>query len=68
MDTRNAARVFGAAGFFNVVIVLPLMLWAWRRGEVGLPAVSAGFGDFVFALLFVDVLRRMAPRRSEADG
>lgn len=50
-------------GGLGKLFVLPLMLTAWRHGEIGPPGVIAGAGDFVFALLFFDVLRRMrAPR------
>ena len=50
-------------GAVGKLMVLPLMLAAWRRGQVGLPGVAAGAGDLVFALLFLDVMRRTkAPR------
>jgi hypothetical protein len=46
-------------GGLGKALVLPLMLWMWHRGEVGASAVAASVSDFVFALLFFDVLRRM---------
>lgn len=46
-------------GALGKLFVFPFMLWAWSRGNAGLHAVGAGFGDLVFALLFFDVLRRM---------
>ena len=45
-------------GAIGKMLVLPLMLAAWRRGEVGPAGVASGGGDLVFALLFLDVLRR----------
>ena len=54
-------------GAIGKLLVLPLMLTAWRRGEVGLSGVVAGSADLVFALLFFDVMRRMkGPRTSTA--
>ena len=53
-------------GALGKLLVLPLMVSAWRRGSVGFSGVIGGAGDFVLALLFLDVLRRMraagAPR------
>ena len=65
LAARNPERnrdlmVIGAVG---KLLILPLMLAAWRRGDVGFAGVAAGSGDFVFALLFFDVIRRMGPRR-----
>lgn len=48
-------------GGLGKLLVLPLMLGAWRRGDAGLAAVAAGAGDLVFALLFFDVRRRLRP-------
>ena len=45
-------------GGVGKILVLPLMLSAWRRGDIGLSGVVAGSVDFVFALLFFDVMRR----------
>ncbi|HYC22205.1 MAG TPA: hypothetical protein VEI94_05855 [Candidatus Bathyarchaeia archaeon] len=45
-------------GALGKILVLPLMLSAWGRGDVGLPGVTTGVVDFVFALLFFDVMRR----------
>jgi hypothetical protein len=53
-------------GGVGKLIVLPLMLSAWRRGDVGASAVLAGAGDLVFALLFFDVMRRTARPRPDA--
>ncbi|HYR95703.1 MAG TPA: hypothetical protein VEM57_03160 [Candidatus Binatus sp.] len=129
MRTRYAARVFGAAGIFNIALgtaafvapdltarllgialpqsplfmdlsmwlvlvlgvgycltainpdrnrdlmlisglgklfVLPLMLSAWRRGDIGLSGVAAGSVDFALALLFFDVRRRLKTARTSA--
>src|SRR5262249_16426469 len=46
-------------GGLGKLFVLPLMLSAWRQGQVGFPAVLGGAGDLVFALLFFDIMRRM---------
>ena len=46
-------------GALGKLLVLPLMWAAWRRAEVGGAAVVASGGDLFFALLFLDVLRRM---------
>jgi len=46
-------------GAVGKLLVLPLALAAWRRGEMGIPGVVASGGDLVFALLFFDVLRRL---------
>jgi hypothetical protein len=46
-------------GTVGKLLVLPLMVSAWRRGDVGFAGVVGGVGDFVLALLFLDVLRRM---------
>lgn len=45
-------------GAIGKMAVLPLMLAGWARGEVGPAGVASGGGDLVFALLFLDVLRR----------
>ena len=45
-------------GGLGKILVLPIMLAAWRRGDVGASGVAASAVDFVFALLFFDVLRR----------
>ena len=39
-------------------LVLPVMLSAWLAGEIGPAGLGGGVLDFVFALLFFDVLRR----------
>ena len=51
-------------GGIGKLLVLPLMISAWRRGDVGFAGVTAGAGDFVLALLFFDVLRRMSGART----
>ncbi len=56
-ERNRDLMIVGAVG---KLFVLPVMLAEWRRGHVGVPGVMAGGGDFVFALLFFDVLRRMA--------
>jgi len=48
-------------GGLGKILVLPIMLIAWHRGDVGAAAVAAGSVDFAFAVLFFDVLRRMTP-------
>jgi hypothetical protein len=45
-------------GGVGKLLVLPLMLAAWRRGDVGVAGVAAGAVDLVLALLFFDVMRR----------
>jgi hypothetical protein len=61
LTARNPERNqdFMLVGAIGKLLVLPLMLAAWHRGDVQLPAVLAGSGDLIFALLFLDVLRRM---------
>ncbi len=54
-------------GGLGKLLVLPLMLSAWHRGDVGASGVMAGFADFVFALLFFDVMRRMASARPSSE-
>ena len=51
-------------GAVGKLLVLPLILLEWRRGHVGASGVAAGGGDFVLALLFFDVLRRMGATRA----
>ena len=53
-------------GGLGKLLVLPLMVFTWRRGDVGLAGVAAGFGDLALALLFFDVMRRMSPPRTSA--
>jgi len=54
-------------GGVGKLLVLPLMLAAWQRGNIGVSGVAAGSVDFVFALLFFDVMRRFgSPRMSTA--
>jgi hypothetical protein len=55
-DRNRDLMLIGAIGKF---LVLPLMIAGWRRGDVGFAGVIGGAGDFVLALLFLDVLRRM---------
>jgi hypothetical protein len=45
-------------GGVGKLLVLPLTLAAWRRGEIGVSGVGGGAVDLVFALLFFDVMRR----------
>ena len=47
-------------GAIGKLFVLPIMLAAWRRGDVGGSGVAAGAVDLVFALLFLDVMRRLS--------
>lgn len=54
-DHNRDLMLVGALG---KVLVLPLTLSAWGRGDVGFPAVMIGLVDFGFALLFFDVMRR----------
>jgi hypothetical protein len=51
-------------GGVGKLLVLPIMLAAWRRGHVGISGVLAGSVDFVFALLFFDVWRRVGLART----
>ena len=45
-------------GALGKILVLPLALSAWGRGDVGSGGIGVGLIDFVFALLFFDVMRR----------
>ena len=49
-------------GGIGKMLVLPLMLAAWRRGDVAAPGIGAGVIDFVLAVLFFDVMRRFPAR------
>ena len=66
LTARNPARNrdLMLIGTIGKLLVLPLTLAAWRRGDVAFTAVGAGAGDLVFALLFVDVMRRMTQARA----
>jgi hypothetical protein len=55
-------------GAIGKAMVLPIMLAAWRRGNVGLPGVVTAGGDLVFALLFLDVIRRLGPAGAMLDS
>lgn len=55
-------------GGIGKIFVLPLMIAAWRHGDVQGTAVLAGAADFVFALLFFDVLRRSAASDAVSPG
>ena len=50
-------------GAVGKLLVLPLMFAAWRHGDVQFVGVLGAAADFVFALLFFDVLRRMGALR-----
>jgi hypothetical protein len=55
-------------GALGEMLVLPLMLAAWPRGEVGPAGVASAAGDLAFALLFLDVPRRpRSPSRRVRD-
>ena len=45
-------------GALGKMLVLPLMLAAWSRGEIGPSGVASAGGDLAFALLCLDVPRR----------
>jgi hypothetical protein len=45
-------------GGIGKILVLPVMLSAWLGGEIGAAGLGGGAVDFVFALLFFDVMRR----------
>lgn len=47
-------------GIVGKLLVLPLMVAAWRRGDVQGGAVAASAADLVFAGLFFDVRRRVS--------
>jgi hypothetical protein len=50
-------------GAIGKLFVLPMMFAAWRHGNVQFVGVVGSAADFVFALLFFDVLRRMSAFR-----
>lgn len=60
-EQNRDLMLVGAAG---KLLVLPLMLSAWGRGDAGLVGVAAGAFDGIFALLFLDVWRRTSPARA----
>lgn len=45
-------------GALGKLLVMPIMLLAWSRGDATGTGVVAASGDLVLALLFLDVLRR----------
>ena len=58
-------------GALGKLLVLPIVVLAWRRGDASGAGVVASSGDLVLALLFLDVLRRPpleAPRRAAVTG
>jgi hypothetical protein len=54
-------------GAIGKAMVLPIMLAGWRRGDIGVPGVVTGAGDLVFAILFLDVIRRLGPAGATRD-
>ena len=48
-------------GALGKLLVLPIVVLAWRRGDASGAGVVASSGDLVLALLFFDVLRRLRP-------
>jgi len=58
-------------GALGKLLVLPIVVLAWRRGDASGAGVVASSGDLVLALLFFDVLRRLPPdqpRRAAVSG
>ena len=58
-------------GALGKLLVLPLIVLAWRRGDASGEGVVASSGDLILALLFLDVLRRLPPdepRRALVSG
>ncbi len=60
---RNPAgnRDLMLLGAVGKLFVLPIMIAAWLRGWVAASAILPGAGDFIFALLFFDIRRKLPP-------
>jgi hypothetical membrane protein len=56
---RNRDLMF--IGGLGKILVLPLALSAWGRGDIGVGGIVVGVTDFILALLFLDVMRRTRP-------